>query len=82
MALGTSLFLIGLGAILRYAVHVTARGFSIHTVGLILMIVGIVGIAISLLWMALWSPRRRTAVPADTVVDDPRYSRRRPISTP
>jgi hypothetical protein len=48
MALGTSLLLIAVGAILRFAVHVSASGFSIHTVGVILMIVGAAGLLISL----------------------------------
>jgi heme/copper-type cytochrome/quinol oxidase subunit 2 len=64
MGIGTSLFLIALGAILRFAVHVTARGFSVHSVGIILIIVGIVGLVISLLWMTVWSERRRGEVVA------------------
>jgi Domain of unknown function (DUF6458) len=59
MALGTSLFLIALGAVLRFAVTVSAHGFNIHTVGVILMAVGVVGLLISLLWMTMW--RDRTA---------------------
>jgi hypothetical protein len=57
MALGTSLFLIAVGAVLRFAVNVSTRGFSIHTIGVILMIVGGVGLIISLLWMMVWSER-------------------------
>jgi hypothetical protein len=68
MALGTSLFLIAVGAILRFAVTVTARGFSIQTIGVILMIVGIVGLLISLLWMTIWADRRRAAVVEDPAV--------------
>ena len=48
MGIGTSIFLIAVGAILRYAVNVTVEGVEIQTVGLILMIVGIVGLVISL----------------------------------
>lgn len=59
MALGTSLFLIALGAVLRFAVSVSTHGFSIHTIGVILMIVGVVGLIISLLWMMVWSERDR-----------------------
>lgn len=47
-AIGTSLFLIALGAILRYAVTVDVTGVSLTTVGLILMIVGGVGLVITL----------------------------------
>jgi hypothetical protein len=43
-----AIFLIAVGAILRYAVDVTVEGIEIQTVGLILMIVGIIGLVISL----------------------------------
>jgi sulfite exporter TauE/SafE len=58
MGIGTSLFLIAAGAILRFAVTVSSRDFNVQTVGLILMIVGAVGLAISLLWITVWSDRR------------------------
>jgi uncharacterized protein DUF6458 len=48
MGIGTSIFLIAVGAILRYAVDFEVTGVEIHTVGLILMIVGIIGLVISL----------------------------------
>ncbi len=48
MGIGTSIFLIAVGAILRYAIDVTVEGIEIDTVGLILMIVGIIGLVISL----------------------------------
>ena len=38
MAIGTSLFLIAVGAILRYAVDATVAGLDIQTAGLILMV--------------------------------------------
>ena len=43
-----SIFLIAVGAILRYAMNVTVQGVEIDTVGLILMVVGIIGLVISL----------------------------------
>jgi hypothetical protein len=46
-----SLFLIALGAILRYAVDASISGIEIQTVGLILMIVGIIGLVITLFVM-------------------------------
>ena len=58
MALGTALFLIAVGAILRYAVTVTVQGIELQTVGLILMVVGIVGLVISLAVLFLASDRR------------------------
>lgn len=72
MPLGTSLFLIAVGAILRFAVSVTTEGFSVHTVGDILMIVGAVGLILALFWMTAWSPRRDPYPRDDRYVDDPR----------
>lgn len=57
MPLGTSIFLIAVGAILRYAVTFHVSGVSRPTVGLILMLVGLVGVALSLFYMA--AARRR-----------------------
>jgi sulfite exporter TauE/SafE len=48
MGIGTSIFLIAVGAILRYAVTEEVQGVEIQTVGLILMIVGIIGLIITL----------------------------------
>lgn len=73
MGLGTSLFLIALGAILRFAVNVSTHGFNIHTVGVILMIVGGIGLIISLLWMLVWR---------DRAAAQPRYVDRRDAPPP
>ena len=70
MALGTSLFLIAVGAILRYAISDSLEGIDIPTIGLILMIVGVIGLLISLLTMTLWDrDRRRGVVEERRVVD-------------
>ena len=60
MGIGTSIFMIAVGAIMRYAVTATTSGFSIHTAGLILMILGAVGLVVSLLWMATVARRDPT----------------------
>ncbi len=52
MGIGTSLFLIAVGAILYFAVDADISGLEITTVGLILMVVGIVGLAISLYFLS------------------------------
>jgi hypothetical protein len=52
--LGTSILLIAVGAILRFAVSVTTTGFNLHTIGLILMIVGVVGVIPSMLFWSSW----------------------------
>jgi Domain of unknown function (DUF6458) len=57
MTIGTSLFLIAVGAILRYAVDATVEGVEIATAGLILMVIGVIGLAIGLFILA--SERRR-----------------------
>ena len=49
---GGSLFLVALGAILYWAVSVEGEGFNINTIGLILMIVGVVGVVLTLLMTA------------------------------
>ena len=54
MGIETSLLLIAVGAILRFAVSVTTSGFNIHTIGVILMIVGGVGLVISLFFWSSW----------------------------
>ena len=59
MTLGTSIFLIAAGAIIRYALTFTVSGVSRPVIGLILIIAGIVGIVLSLIYMA--SARRRVA---------------------
>ena len=48
MSLGASLFLIAVGAILRFAVTATFAGIDIQVVGTILMVIGVLGFAISL----------------------------------
>jgi len=72
MGLGTSIFLIAVGAIMRFAVNASTSGFSIHTAGTIIMIVGVVGVLISLLWMTVWADRRRAVPPADDAYGAPR----------
>lgn len=54
MGIGTSLILITVGAILRFAITAQGTGFDIQTIGLILMIVGLVGFVISLVYWNSW----------------------------
>jgi predicted anti-sigma-YlaC factor YlaD len=69
MGLGVGIFLTAIGAILAFAVSATVSGINIHTVGWILLIVGIGGIVLSMIFWSSWGGpggvRRRT-----TVVDD------------
>jgi hypothetical protein len=68
VGIGTSIFLIAVGAILYFAVHADVSGLSIQTVGLILMIVGILGLLISLFYTTMATRRR---APADYPADRP-----------
>jgi hypothetical protein len=58
MTIGGALFVIAVGAILYFAVTAQFAGIDIQTVGLILMIVGIVGLALTLILTAQRSNRR------------------------
>jgi hypothetical protein len=71
VGIGTSIFLIALGAILRFAVTATVSGINIATVGTILIVVGIVGLLISLLYMTIWSDRTRSADRVDRTAAPP-----------
>jgi hypothetical protein len=59
MGIGVSLFLIAIGAILDFAVDVHTSGFNLNTMGVILMIVGGLGLLLSLLFWGSWGPSRR-----------------------
>jgi hypothetical protein len=60
VGIGTSIFLIAVGAILKFAVTADVEGVELSTVGVILMVVGVIGLLLSLLWMTIWADRRRT----------------------
>lgn len=60
MRIGASLFLIAIGAILKFAVTThSSHGFNIGTAGVILMIIGAIGLVVTGIWM---TSRRRTDV--------------------
>jgi hypothetical protein len=67
MGLGVSLFLIAVGAILTWAVNASVSGLELNTIGVILMIVGVVGLVLSMIFWSSWGgvgggARRRTYV--------------------
>ncbi len=63
MGIGTSLFLIAVGAILKFAVADAIEGVELSTIGLILMVVGILGLLISLFYANLFNRGRTAAGP-------------------
>jgi hypothetical protein len=73
MGLSASLILIAVGAVLTWAVTADAEGFNVNTVGIILMVVGLAGALISLIFWSSWGGfggRRDVVVrDRDTVVE-------------
>lgn len=59
MTFAASIFLIAAGAILRFATHFHVKGLDLRTIGLILMIAGILGLIIAFWQWAVWSRRAR-----------------------
>ena len=80
-----SLGLIAIGAVLRWAVTTTADGIDIATVGVILLIIGLVGFVLSAIeWAGWWSwrgSRRTTTRPVRTTVRRDEIVERRPPET-
>ncbi len=72
MGIGVSMFLIAVGLILWLAVSVDARGVDINMVGVILVVVGAIGLLLS---MIFWSSWGGFAGRRDTVIREDRYDR-------
>lgn len=79
MTIGAALLLIAAGAILRFAINtVSTHGINVHTIGDILMIVGVLGLV---LWLFVWAPWVRSRR-AKTTEDRPPYDAARPARDP
>lgn len=78
MRVGTSIFLIALGAIFKFAIHVHSRGFSLSTAGVILMIVGVIGLVLTL---SFWNRRTvtREEQPGEIVEERRVYEKQPPF---
>jgi hypothetical protein len=75
MRIGAALLLIAVGAILRFGIStVSTHGIAIHTIGDILMLVGVLGLV---LWMVVWAPWTRSRRPAYR--DEPPAYRDEPV---
>jgi hypothetical protein len=72
MSIGVGIFLMVLGAILAFAVEATTPGINVNTLGIILLLIGLVAVLYSLLFWSNLSPwgRRRTVARRRTVVDE------------
>jgi len=75
MTIAGAIFLLAVGAILRYATNFHVEGVSIDTVGLILMIAGALGLILSFFQEAIWSDRvrRREELAEERREPPPRY---------
>jgi Domain of unknown function (DUF6458) len=65
MGIGVSIFLIAVGAVLAFAVSAEVSGLDIQVVGWILLVVGAVGILLSLLFWSSWGGWGRREVVED-----------------
>jgi hypothetical protein len=55
MGFGVGLILTAVGAILAWAVTNSPNGVNIHTVGYILLVVGLIGMLVSLMFWSSWA---------------------------
>ncbi len=69
MGIGVSVFLIAIGAILAFAVNLSVSGLDLSTIGVILMVVGAIGLVVTMLTFGGggWGGRRTTVVEDDYV---------------
>ena len=72
MTIGTSILLIAVGAILKWAVTANVKGFDIQTAGTVLFVVGLVGLVLALIYTFWWAHRN------DAAYEDTRVVRRPP----
>ena len=71
MTIGSSILLIAVGAILKWAVTAQVKGFNIQMAGTVLFVVGLVGLVLSLVYTFWWARR-------DTAYNETRAYRRNP----
>jgi cytochrome c oxidase subunit IV len=78
MTIGAGIFLIAVGAILKFATNFHVQGVSIDTIGVILMIAGAAGLILGLFQEIVWSRRTRPAAPGEV----PPVEERREVRDP
>jgi cytochrome c oxidase subunit IV len=66
MTIGAGIFLIAVGAILKFATNFHVQGVSIDTIGVILMIAGAAGLILGFFHEAIWTDRARRREAAAT----------------
>ena len=70
MGLGVSLLLIAGGAILAWAVNASVSGIEIQTIGVILLIVGVIGAVLSMIFWSSWAGPGYVSRSRRTYVDE------------
>jgi hypothetical protein len=73
MSIGSSILLIAVGAILKFAVTAHVNGFNVQTAGTVLLVVGIVGLVLALAYTFWWADRSQRQVVVHDDRRDPRY---------
>ncbi len=76
MTIGSSIVLIAVGAILKFAVTAHISGVNLQTAGTVLLVVGIVGLLLALVYTFIWADRarqRQVVVHEERRDVDPRY---------
>ena len=73
MGIGTSLLLIAVGAILKFAVNADISGVELSTIGVILMVVGVIGLLISLFFLTQQRDRAVVSTTRDVPRDRENY---------
>ena len=72
MTIGSSILLIAIGAILKFAVTAHVNGVNVQTAGTVLLVVGIVGLVLALIY-TFWYANRASATVVREERVDPRY---------
>ena len=69
MGIGVSLILIAAGAVLAFAVHASSSSFNVNTIGIILLVVGGIGLVISMMFWSSWGGFGRDRETNTTLVE-------------
>ncbi len=77
MTIGAAIVLIAIGAVMKWAVTAHVSGFDIQTAGTVVLIVGILGLVLAILYTFIWSRR-----PASYGYDERVAPRRPPYDPP
>ena len=68
MTIGAALLLIAVGAVLKWAVTAQINGFNIQTAGTVIFIVGLLGLALSVMYTFMWSRDHSSGYGDETVI--------------